>query len=152
MNPSVPARDEHCLSFRVGPHRYGLPLGEVIQILHLLLLAELPGTLPGMLGLMTLRDRLVPVIDLRLRFGSSAPEYKLNTPIIAVQTSRGTAGLVVDEVESIERVPAVDISAYHGTEFAYVRGVARLPHGLLLLVDTDRLTVEVPNSVGDTQA
>ncbi len=141
MNESLPV--QKYLSFHVGPQWYGIRLVEVIQILHMLMLTELPGMMPDMLGLMTLRDMVVPVIDLRIRFGVAQPEYKLNTPIITVRTPHGMVGLMVDAADTVENVPEVEIVTYQGAEFPYVRGVARLPQGLLLLLDTNRLTTEV---------
>jgi purine-binding chemotaxis protein CheW len=134
---------QNYLSFHVGPQWYGIQLTEVIQIQHMLMLTELPGMTSDMLGLMTLGDMVVPVIDLRIRFGVAQPEYKLNTPIITVRTPRGLAGLMVDDADTVENVPEVEIVTYQGAEFPYVRGVARLPRGLLLLLDINRLTAEI---------
>ena len=131
------------LSFHIGAQRYGIRLAEVNQILHLVMLTELAGGTSGTLGLMTLRDCVVPVIDLRIRFGMEAPVYKLNTPIITIHTESGMIAFIVDDVDTVEDVPERNIIPYQGSPFPDVRAVAKLPHGILLLLDTNRLSTEV---------
>src|SRR5690242_10741188 len=114
------------LSFRVGTQWYGLPLDEVVEILPMMMLTELPDTKSGAVWLMNLRGKVVHVIDLRLRLGIAQPEYTLDTPIVTVQTSRGMVGFMVDDADTVERLAEVDSISYQGTESAYVRGAARL--------------------------
>ena len=96
MSENTP--DQHYLSFRIGSQWYGIQLDEVIEVLHMLMLTELPGTMSDVLGLMSLRDLVVPVIDLRLRFGVAHPAYKLDTPIIVARTPHRIVGLLVDDI------------------------------------------------------
>lgn len=131
------------LSFHVDSQRCGIRLDEVIQILHMLILTELPGETPDVLGLMTLHESVMPVIDLRIRFGTLEPDYKLNTPIVAIRTPHGMAGLIVDAVDTVEHVRESDIIPYQGKRFSDVRGIVTLPLGTLLLLDTERLTREI---------
>ena len=108
-----------------------------------MLLNELPVTDPGLLGLMTIRNEVIPVIDLRVRFGLTQPEYRLDTPIIAARTSTGIVGLVVDNADTVENVPDVESITYQGSELPYLSGAVVLPEGLLLLLNIDQLAAKV---------
>ena len=87
---------QHYLSFRVGAQWYGIAVDAVVEVHYLMLLTELPRPRPNVLGMMTLRDTVFPVLDLRLYFGIPNPRYQLDTPIIALKTSSGILGLVAD--------------------------------------------------------
>jgi purine-binding chemotaxis protein CheW len=124
----------HYLSFRVGHEWYGVDVKDVIEVLHMVALNEFPGT--DILGALTLRDQVMPVIDLRQRFGLDASELTLSTPIIAIRTARGGVGLVVDEADNVEHIPREMLIEYKST---YTHQVARLERGLLLLLDVSQL-------------
>lgn len=124
------------LTFRIGHEWYGINVEPIIEVIHMVGLTELPGTPPEILGLLTLRDRVMPVIDLRLRLGNAADvaPLRLDTPIIAVTTPYGAMGLVVDDVDDVEVIE--EIADYENDESPYVNAVARLEDRLLLLLDT----------------
>src|SRR5258706_10136386 len=98
------------LVFRVRQEWYAIMVSSVIEVLHMVALNEVPE--PGVLGMITLRNRPIKVIDLRQLFGLANPEYKLDTPIIAVNTDHGAIGLVVDEAEGVTQVKVDDITLY----------------------------------------
>jgi purine-binding chemotaxis protein CheW len=126
-----------CLTFRVGHEWYGLPVGAIVQVLHMLALNEIPDS--HILGVMTLRDRVLPVIDLRHRFGIASPVFELDTPIIAVHTEHTTTGLVVDEVDDVAHFTETDVSSY-STNF--IEGVFRLEGRTVFLINLLRLLVD----------
>lgn len=152
------------LSFRVGQQWYGVDVSNVIEVLHMVALTELPAAAPDVLGLMIVREAVMPVIDLRRRFGLGQPALRLDTPIIALRTgglrpageraaANGNArqhngasdrplGLVVDEVDDVEYVATEHLAVYHDTDSPYVTHVARLPDRLLLVLDTSLLRRE----------
>jgi purine-binding chemotaxis protein CheW len=128
------------LSFRVGPEWYGVDVDYITEVLHLVGLTELPGTAPDVLGLLTLRDSVMPVVDLRLRFNLPDAHLKLDTPIIAMRTTKGALGIVVDDVDDVEIISGV--MDYQGDETRYVKGVIRQDDKLVLLLDVDELYAE----------
>ncbi len=125
------------LKFRVGRELYGVNVEYVIEVLHLMALDALPAAAPDVLGLMTLRDTIMPVIDLRLRFGLPDAPLHVSTPIVAVQTANGPLGIVVDDADDVELVTKTQVG--NGAQSPYVIGVARLSDQLLLLLDTTLL-------------
>ena len=129
----------HYLSFRVGHQWYGVKLQEVIEVLHFVALTELPSTSPDVLGLLTLRDQVIRVIDLRQRFGLADAPLKLDTPIIALHNGDISIGIVVDDVDDVEIIP--ELADYEGDESPYIQAVANLATKLLLVLDIAALNV-----------
>jgi purine-binding chemotaxis protein CheW len=97
--------------------------------------------------LITLRDNVVPIIDLRIRFGVANPTYRIDTPIIAIRSQHGIVGLMVDDADNVEIISDDLLADYQGTEFPYVAGVAKLPKGLLMLLDTSALSVTLDDQL-----
>lgn len=135
------------LTCRVGREWYAINVDRVIRVLHLVALTELPDPGPDVLGLLTLPDRVAPVIDLRRRFGLTDAPFQLETPIVAVDTPHGAVGLVVDEADDIEPVDETQIAPFTTGVSPYVVGVVRRPDHLLMLLDTSLLGAEA-RSVG----
>lgn len=127
------------LSIKIGNQWYGIPVDRVIEVLHLVALNELPGAGPDILGLMTLRDVTMPVIDLRLRFKIPNVTYHLNTPMIAFQTGQGPVAIVVDDVDDVEQVSQTN--DYDESVSPFVLGVTKQEDKLLMILDTKKLQV-----------
>lgn len=132
------------LTFRVGGQWYGVEVIDVIEVLHLIALDELPLASPDVLGLMTLRDRVMPVIDLRRRFHLNEAPLTLQTPILAVNTVNGALGLVVDDVDDV--VPGEAITDYGSHASDHVRAVIRQGDRLLMVIDAARLAADAPTT------
>ena len=128
------------LSFRVGHQWYGVEVANVIEVLQMVALDEMPKTRPDFLGLMTLREEIIPVVDLRLRFGLVNPPFTLQTPIIALKGAEGNFAVVVDDVDDVREV--ADINQYNRHDSPFVDHVARLADRLLLLLEVDRLLTD----------
>lgn len=131
------------LTFRVGHEWYGVDIDTVVEVTHLVTVTELPATTPDLLGLMTVREEVMPVIDLRLRFGLIEGPLYLDTPIICVRTVNGPVGLVVDEAEDVVRYGDHQLAAYDGIGSRYVNGAVRQGARLLMLLDIAKLRAEV---------
>ena len=130
------------LCCRVGHEWYGIEVRRVIEVLHFVALHEIPGAKPEVLGLLTLRDLIMPVIDLRIRFGLHEAELSVDTPIIAVDTPNGPVGLVVDDVDDVEQVPK--IADDHSRESPFTIGTARLENRLMLILNLLRFRESLP--------
>lgn len=148
MTDAAPsARAERVLlTFRTQGHEQALPVEDVVEVLRMVAPAPLPGAPPWVSGVINLRGRVIPLIDLRSRLGAPIPEPDLSTPIIVVDAGRGTAGLVVDEVVEVLALPD-DAVAVPGPETAAataVSGVARDGNRLILVLDWGRLCEPFP--------
>jgi purine-binding chemotaxis protein CheW len=133
---------EHFLSFRVGRQWYGVPIAVVIEVFHMVALSELPVSSPDVVGLMTVREMVIPVVDLRIRFGLANTTVHLNTPIITLSTARGPLGLIVDDADDVVIIPSDRIAPYDGRESAYITAIVKLPDKLMLILDSAQLRAE----------
>jgi purine-binding chemotaxis protein CheW len=118
------------LSCRIGQEWYGIDLAAIIEVLHLIAVHELPGS--ELVGVMTLRNMIMPVVDMRVLFGLPDVSYRLDTPIIAIRTADQRAGLIVDEADNVVHVSADHIESY---SHPYTSRIARLDERLLFLLD-----------------
>lgn len=125
------------LSFRIGSEWYGVNLDYITEVLHLVGLTELPGSPPEVLGLLTLRESVMPVIDLRRKFNLPDTTLALSTPIIAMRIPAGIMAIVVDDVDDVEEIG--EVMTYAGAETPYVAGVVKQNDRLLLLLDVVKI-------------
>lgn len=125
------------LTFRVAEQWYGIPVEHVTEVMHFIALDELPLAEPDILGLMTLRDRVITVLDLRRRFGAADTSLHIDTPIIAVQTDQRALGIVVDDVDDVEYIS--EFAEYDEERASCVSKVTHLSNRLILLLDINRL-------------
>jgi len=123
------------ISVRVGSQWYGIDVENVIEILPMVMLSEPPTSNPDVLGLIVVRNVVMPVVDLRLRFGIAEPQYQLDTPIITLRTERGSIGIVVDEIDNVEHVASENFSTNVGTDFPFLAGTAQIKDRLLMLLN-----------------
>jgi purine-binding chemotaxis protein CheW len=131
------ARQMQYLRCCVGREWYGIAVEQVIEVLQLVALNEIPGAKPHVLGLLTLRDVVMPVMDLRLLFGAPEAPLSLDTPIIAINTAEGPIGVVVDDVDDVQ--PISEFTDQHGHESPFISAAAKLNDRLLLLLDVESL-------------
>ncbi len=132
-------KTQNYLSFRVGTEWYAIDVTAVIEVFRFMALSELPAASPETLGLMTVRDMVMPVLDLRLLFGLAEAPLSLDTPVIALHTEAGPLGLVVDDTDNVEPLTENQLMAYEGGDSPYVTAVARLAGRLLLLLDIAKI-------------
>lgn len=134
------------LTFRLEGGEYALDIRDVIEVLSMVALAPMPQAQPWLAGMLNLRGRVMPVIDLRRRLGLAPRPYSLDTPIIVVRQADRPVGLIVDEAVEVLTLPDQALSdpdALAGPAHA-VRAIARLADRLIMLLDLDRICAETP--------
>ena len=125
---AAPSDGGQFLTFQLQDEEYGLEILRVQEIKGYSKVTPLPNTPPEVKGVMNLRGTVVPIIDLRTRFGLASAEYTRFTVIIVVTVGAKVAGLVVDavsdvlNVEAKEMVPTPDLGAGVDTTFELVDG------------------------------
>jgi purine-binding chemotaxis protein CheW len=132
--------------FRVGDSEYVLPAAEVMQMETYEGATPVPGTAPYVVGLVQMRGRVVPVVDLRRRFGLPAVEPTLDSRVVVVQHAGRTVGLLVDAAREVihldesvlEEPPEVLAAGGH----RFVRSLARTGDRLVMLIDFQRVVGE----------
>jgi chemotaxis signal transduction protein/ABC-type nitrate/sulfonate/bicarbonate transport system substrate-binding protein/CheY-like chemotaxis protein len=141
------SREGKYLVFSLGEERYGVGILDVREIIGLLEIHELPKMPPFFKGVVNLRDRVIPVMDLRLKFGMEAVEYTGRTCIIIVEISgvRGSTlmGIIVDNVSEVANIhddQVEDAPTFGGgVDTTMILGMAKLKEGVTILLDIDRL-------------
>jgi purine-binding chemotaxis protein CheW len=98
------------LTFYIGNIMYALSLVSVVEIINVQPIATVPGTPAYVKGVINLRGGIVPLVDMRLKFGQPEKEYDEQTNIIITQMGDMQVGLVVDRVSNVVKADAIDIS------------------------------------------
>jgi purine-binding chemotaxis protein CheW len=131
------------LVFRLEGREHALPVEDVVEVLRMVAAAPLPEAPPWVDGVINLRGRAIPLVDLRSRLGAPRREPDVSTPIIVVQArdaAEVATGLVVDEVvEVLELGSEAMASPAPVTASSAVAGVAREGDRLILVLDRERL-------------
>jgi purine-binding chemotaxis protein CheW len=140
---------EQYLSFMLGGEEYGADIQRVQEIKGWDTCTRVPYSPKYLLGVINLRGSIVPVIDLRIRFGLQQVPHDATTVIIVVQVpgERGerTVGMVVDAVSDVYDVVSANIlpppDALGAVEKVFVRGLANQDGKLLILLDIESLVM-----------
>jgi len=135
------------LTFRLRDESYGVPVSKVREIVPMPAITPVPQSPPHVKGVFNLRSRVVPVVDLCARFGTTAPAYTDRTCIVVVDveiaSSRVAMGVAVDAVSEVLPILPGDIEALpgfgDGDASRGVVGVTTSRNGVTLLLDLDRL-------------
>jgi purine-binding chemotaxis protein CheW len=132
------------LTFALGNEEYGLPVLKVREIIKVMDITQVPQVPGHVRGVINLRGRVIPVIDLRLKFGFEARENTDHTCIIVVEVAHlGMIGIVVDSVSEVLNVAGSDID--EAPDFGdrvstdYILGLAKVKSTVKILLDLDRV-------------
>lgn len=138
--------DLQYVSFRVGDEDFGIDILQVQEIIRPVELTTLPNAPSHVLGVLNLRGRIVPVIDLRRRFGLPEAGWSAEMRIVVADIEGRIVGLRVDAVRAVLRVEGAqteappELATRIGTDF--IRSVAKLNERMLLLLDLDKVLAE----------
>ena len=131
------------VSFTVGDELFAVDILRVQEINRMMSLTKVPQSPPGVEGVINLRGRIIPVLDLRVQFGFPKSEQSEHTRIIVIEVKGSTIGFVVDSVREVMRINSniVEPSPQMGTSIdsSYVSGVAKLDDQLLILLELENL-------------
>jgi purine-binding chemotaxis protein CheW len=142
--PRKPAASEQLVGFRLAAEEYAVGIAGVREIILPDRITRIPHAPDYIQGLINLRNTVVPVVDLRRRFGLPEHDATDDTRIVIVNIRGKTVGLVVDSVTEVFRAPRDEIStpppALAGG--AFLRGLLNLGERLVILLDLDRVLDE----------
>jgi purine-binding chemotaxis protein CheW len=134
------------VSFRLGCELYGIAVTKVQEIILPGKITRIPQTPDYLRGLINLRSMVIPVVDLRLRFGLPCGDATDETRIIVVNVSGKTIGLIVDAVIEVLRISREAVvpppSTVVGLGREYLTGLIKLDNQVLILLDVDKLLNE----------
>jgi purine-binding chemotaxis protein CheW len=131
------------VTFRLGNEEYSLDILSVQEIIRHMELTRVPKAPEFVDGVINLRGRVIPVLDLRKRFGLSADENTDDTRIIVVDISDKTVGFKVDAVSEVLRLPADTVepppSIVTDVDSEYIKGVGKIDGRLIILLDVSKI-------------
>ena len=135
------------LLFNIADEIYGISIASVVEIVEVLNITSVPDMPNFIKGVINLRGRVVPVMDLRLRFNIEEREHDDRTCIIIVNVGASSMGFIVDTVAEVQDIPEQDIDPPPSFETNtgrehYVSGLGKMEDYVAILVDVDRIVHE----------
>ncbi|MBI3793789.1 MAG: purine-binding chemotaxis protein CheW [Nitrospinae bacterium] len=135
------AKEGKYLTFVLGHEEYGLEILKVREIISVMEITEVPQVPPFIKGVINLRGKVIPIIDLRLKFGMSAIEYTRETCIIVVNVRDLLLGIVVDTVAEVLDIMEKDIDPppTFGSQIKtdFILGMGKVKGKVKILLDID---------------
>ncbi len=139
---NVIEKEEQMVVFQLNTESYGIDIFRVNEIIRMREITPIPQTESHVRGLVNLRGKTIPVVDLRLRFGMQEKADSESTRIIVVDGEHGNVGVVVDAVREVVTLQPEDVDAaptiVTDLDTDFVRGVAKSVDGLITLLDLDK--------------
>jgi len=140
-------REGKYLTFRLSDEEYGIGILKVKEIIGTMKVTSVPRTPEFVSGVINLRGQVIPVVDLRCRFGMSRVETTEKTCIVVVEirieAGKLTMGIVVDTVSEVLNIRSAQIDDAPvfgaGIDTAYILGMAKIDKGVKILLDIDRV-------------
>jgi len=131
------------VTFSIGEEGFGVDILKVQEIIRTMEITRVPKAPDFVEGVINLRGNVIPIIDLRKRFGLETRAHDKHTRIIVIEINNMIVGFVVDSVSEVLRIPANTVEppppVVAGLESEYISGVGKLEDRLLILLDLDRL-------------
>jgi len=137
------------LTFMLADEEYGIGILKVKEIIGMMPITTVPQTPPFVKGVINLRGKVIPVVDLRLKFGIKATDYTERTCIIVVEIPSETGtfqiGIVVDAVSEVLNIKGEDVEATpsfgSSLDTSYILGMAKIEGGVKILLDIDQVLI-----------
>lgn len=131
------------VSFNIGSEEFGVDILKVQEINRMVEITRVPQAPHYVEGVINLRGKVIPIVDLRKRFNLQMKEYDKNTRIVVVDINGTIMGMIVDAVSEVLRLPANTIEPppdiVTGVNSEYIKGVAKLENRLLIFLDLSRV-------------
>ncbi len=132
------------LFFRIGKESYGIGIRHIIEIIELQPISQVPDMPPYVRGVINLRGKVIPVIDLRLRFGIDERDYDDRTCIVVNEIGKSLIGFIVDTVEEVMEIPESGIEPPPTFKTAsgkdrYISGLGKVGEAVKILLDVEKI-------------
>ena len=129
--------------FDLASEYYGVDIGDVREIIRMQNVTRVPGTPSYMEGVINLRGKVVPVVDLRKRLSLKVRAQTNDSRIVVVDIGGKDVGVIVDGVTEVLRIPLASVEPpsqmIASGDATYIRGIAKLADKLVILLDLDRV-------------
>ncbi|MBI9078383.1 MAG: chemotaxis protein CheW [Pseudodesulfovibrio sp.] len=131
------------VTFSIGEEEFGVDILQVQEIIRTMEITNVPRAPEFIEGVINLRGKVIPIVDMRRRFGLQSKEHDKCTRIIVIENDMIIVGFVVDSVSEVLRIPANSVQppppVVAGMDSEYIDGVGKLGERLLILLNMDSL-------------
>jgi len=131
------------LTFNLGEEVYGIEIGYVTEIIGMHPITKVPEVKDYIKGIINLRGKIIPVIDMRLKFRKKPIEYDDRTCIIVIDADDMTMGLIVDKVSEVMSIDGESMAPpprhMTGIKNKYLQGIGKVGSDVILLLDCKKL-------------
>lgn len=131
------------LTFSIGKESYGIEIQYVTEIIGIQAITEIPELPDYVKGIINLRGKIIPVMDVRLRFKKEVKEYNDRTCVIVIDTMDLSIGLIVDSVAEVINIPEQDIEVppkmNKGYNNRFIKNIGKVGNDVKLLLDCEKL-------------
>lgn len=129
------------LTFHLNGEDYGFAINHVIEIIGIQKITQVPDMPEFIKGVINLRGRVIPVMDVRLRFNMEEKSHDERTCVIVVQVEESITGLIVDRVNEVQEIPAgmIEPPPKTGIGNDYLRGIGKVGDEVKILLDVEAL-------------
>jgi len=145
-NDDEDTQKDKYLTFHLVGEEYGIEIAFVTEIIGIQKITEVPDMPEFIKGVINLRGKVIPVMDVRLRFHLQKREYDERTCIIVVDINSTPVGLVVDEVSEVVDIPEKDIESPpqtgKGTKNRYLKGMGKIGDAVKIMLNVEKLLQE----------
>jgi len=137
------AEETQVVIFDLASEFYGVDIDDVREIIRMQTITRVPGAPSFVEGVINLRGKVVPVVDLRKRLRLTVGEQTKDSRIVVVDVASRNVGVIVDAVTEVLRIPLSSVepesSMITGTDSDYLRGIAKLEAKLIILLDLNKV-------------
>ena len=133
------------LTFQINSEVYGIEIKYVTEIIGIQPITEVPELSEYMKGIINLRGKIIPVMDVRLRFKKEPVTYNDRTCVVVIEISDISIGLIVDNVSEVLSIPDEEIVEPPDMKSGgnkYIKGIGKVGNDVKLLLDCERLINE----------
>ncbi|RKX23778.1 MAG: chemotaxis protein CheW [Candidatus Zixiibacteriota bacterium] len=143
------------VSFRLGNEEFGIDILKVQEINRMVDITKVPQAPHYCEGIINLRGKVIPVINMRKKFGLDSEEWNRSTRILVCDVDGNIVGMVVDSVEEVLKIPKSTIEPapeiVSSVNADYIKGIAKLENRLLIFLDIGKIASEFSQMVGDVE-
>jgi purine-binding chemotaxis protein CheW len=139
-------QEDKYLTFVLNREEYGIEIKHVIEIIGIQNITSVPDMPSYIKGVINLRGKVIPVMDVRMRFSISEQAYNERTCIIVITVNEQLVGLIVDEVSEVLDIPKSSVEpppkVSRGAGNKFVHGMGKVGDAVKILLNADRLLFE----------
>ena len=146
QNTKIDREEKQLVIFDLAQEAYGVDINTVREIIRMQEITNVPRTPEFVEGVINLRGNVIPVVDLRKRFGLPATETTKDSRVVVVDISGQDIGMVVDAVTEVMRIPTDSVeppsSVITTADSDYLEGIVKLDNRLIIMLSLSRVFSE----------